>query len=203
MGILSLLDEECWFPKATDKSYVEKVAKEHQKTAKFKKADFRAKGHFNIAHYAGEVCITILGHSNSHGVCCALEEFMWYRSSTVLASGWWRTWTHWMIMLYSFFRSHQAGLLLFCGRTQVCPFCSHHWGPLLQILSYNCSKCGQHWGRWGCSCCWGVWSTETKERDVSNCWAAVQGAQVHIDFLFLWFHPCYRYTTIPVITAVF
>lgn len=55
MGILSLLDEECWFPKATDKSYVEKVAKEHQKSAKFKKADFRAKGHFNIAHYAGEV----------------------------------------------------------------------------------------------------------------------------------------------------
>lgn len=87
MGILSLLDEECWFPKATDKSYVEKLAKEHQKTAKFKKADFRAKGDFNIAHYAGEVRIAILGHSNSHSVCCVLEEFMWYRLSTVLTNG--------------------------------------------------------------------------------------------------------------------
>ena len=60
MGILSLLDEECWFPKATDKSYVEKVTKEHQKTAKFRKADFRAKGDFNIVHYAGEVCVSVL-----------------------------------------------------------------------------------------------------------------------------------------------
>ena len=55
MGILSLLDEECWFPKATDKSYVEKLVKEHQGNSKFKKADFRAKGDFIIVHYAGEV----------------------------------------------------------------------------------------------------------------------------------------------------
>nr|WEL12769.1 myosin class II [Halisarca dujardinii] len=55
MGILSLLDEECWFPKATDKSYVEKLTKEHQNNSKFKKADFRSKGDFIVAHYAGEV----------------------------------------------------------------------------------------------------------------------------------------------------
>jgi myosin protein heavy chain len=55
MGILSLLDEECWFPKATDKSYVEKLVKEHHGNSKFKKADFRAKGDFIIVHYAGEV----------------------------------------------------------------------------------------------------------------------------------------------------
>ena len=25
MGIMALVDEECWFPKATDKSFVEKL----------------------------------------------------------------------------------------------------------------------------------------------------------------------------------
>jgi len=55
MGILSLLDEECWFPKATDKSYVEKLHKEHTKSAKYKKPDFRSAASFTIVHYAGNV----------------------------------------------------------------------------------------------------------------------------------------------------
>ena len=55
MGILSLLDEECWFPKATDKSYVEKLVKEHQGNKKFLKADFRTQGDFVIVHYADKV----------------------------------------------------------------------------------------------------------------------------------------------------
>ncbi len=55
MGILSLLDEECWFPKATDKSYVEKILREHQQNDKFRKPDFRAKADFTLMHYAGNV----------------------------------------------------------------------------------------------------------------------------------------------------
>lgn len=55
MGILSLLDEECWFPKATDKSYVEKLVREHTQNDKFRKSDFRAKADFILVHYAGTV----------------------------------------------------------------------------------------------------------------------------------------------------
>ncbi|KAF1745120.1 hypothetical protein MXB_1473, partial [Myxobolus squamalis] len=55
IGILGLLDEECWFPKATDKSYVEKCTKEHQKNPKFLKPDFRSTSDMTIVHYAGKV----------------------------------------------------------------------------------------------------------------------------------------------------
>ncbi len=58
MGILSLLDEECWFPKATDKSYVEKVHREHNANSKYSKPDFRAKADFTLMHYAGNVSLT-------------------------------------------------------------------------------------------------------------------------------------------------
>ena len=55
MGILSLLDEECWFPKATDKSYVEKLHREHAQNNKYGKPDFRSKADFTLVHYAGNV----------------------------------------------------------------------------------------------------------------------------------------------------
>ena len=55
MGTLSLLDEECWFPKATDKSYVEKLIREHSSSTKFIKPDFRSKADFSLKHYAGNV----------------------------------------------------------------------------------------------------------------------------------------------------
>lgn len=55
MGILSLLDEECWFPKATDKSYVEKLIRENGSHEKFQKSDFRAKADIILVHYAGTV----------------------------------------------------------------------------------------------------------------------------------------------------
>jgi myosin protein heavy chain len=35
MGILSLLDDECWFPKATDRTYAEKVVNTHNAHPKF------------------------------------------------------------------------------------------------------------------------------------------------------------------------
>uniref|UniRef100_UPI00358E9046 myosin-10-like isoform X1 n=1 Tax=Myxine glutinosa TaxID=7769 RepID=UPI00358E9046 len=55
-GILSLLDEECWFPKATDKSFVEKVEQELGTLAKFQKAhQLKDKADFSVIHYAGKV----------------------------------------------------------------------------------------------------------------------------------------------------
>ena len=58
MGLMALLDEECWFPKATDKSYVDKVIKEHSKHQKFKIPEFRSEANFSVIHYAGRVsCI--------------------------------------------------------------------------------------------------------------------------------------------------
>lgn len=54
-GIMALLDEECWFPKATDKSFVEKLASAHSVHPKFMKSDFRGQADFAIVHYAGKV----------------------------------------------------------------------------------------------------------------------------------------------------
>ncbi|XP_033630199.1 myosin-10-like isoform X2 [Asterias rubens] len=55
MGILALLDEECWFPKATDKTFTEKLCKTHSAQSKFKKPDFRDDSDFAVLHYAGKV----------------------------------------------------------------------------------------------------------------------------------------------------
>ncbi|XP_076459497.1 uncharacterized protein LOC143292799 isoform X2 [Babylonia areolata] len=55
MGIFALLDEECWFPKATDKTFVEKLLAQHTSHPKFQKPDFRADAHFSIIHYADKV----------------------------------------------------------------------------------------------------------------------------------------------------
>ncbi|XP_060632961.1 myosin-9 [Anolis sagrei] len=55
-GILALLDEECWFPKATDKSFVEKVVQEQGTHPKFQKPkQLKDKADFSIIHYAGRV----------------------------------------------------------------------------------------------------------------------------------------------------
>merc|ERR1719151_246241 len=55
MGIMALCDEECWFPKATDKSFVEKLTNSHSAHPKFVKGDFKATADFSILHYAGQV----------------------------------------------------------------------------------------------------------------------------------------------------
>ncbi|CAF0782742.1 unnamed protein product [Adineta ricciae] len=55
MGILSLLDEECWFPKATDRTYVDKLINTHAQHPKFGRPNYRAPADFSIIHYAGKV----------------------------------------------------------------------------------------------------------------------------------------------------
>ncbi|KAM6966567.1 myosin-10 isoform 3-T3 [Tautogolabrus adspersus] len=55
-GILALLDEECWFPKATDKTFIDKVLQEQGTHSKFQKPrQLKDKADFCIIHYAGRV----------------------------------------------------------------------------------------------------------------------------------------------------
>ncbi|XP_030262964.1 myosin-10-like isoform X1 [Sparus aurata] len=55
-GILALLDEECWFPKATDKTFIDKVLQEQGTHTKFQKPrQLKDKADFCIIHYAGRV----------------------------------------------------------------------------------------------------------------------------------------------------
>lgn len=59
-GILALLDEECWFPKATDKTFIDKVLQEQGTHSKFQKPrQLKDKADFCIIHYAGRVCTLI------------------------------------------------------------------------------------------------------------------------------------------------
>ncbi|KAL5967023.1 Myosin-11 [Taenia solium] len=55
VGILALLDEECFFPKATDKSFVEKLFKQQEGNPKLFKPEFRSTSDFGVCHYAGRV----------------------------------------------------------------------------------------------------------------------------------------------------
>ena len=61
MGILSILEEECMFPKATDKTFLAKLYENHHgKSASFSKPGKPAKNvryetHFELHHYAGTV----------------------------------------------------------------------------------------------------------------------------------------------------
>uniref|UniRef100_UPI0037E7875F myosin-10 isoform X1 n=1 Tax=Semicossyphus pulcher TaxID=241346 RepID=UPI0037E7875F len=55
-GVLALLDEECWFPRATDRSFVEKVTAEQGSHPKyFRSKQPRGEADFSIIHYAGKV----------------------------------------------------------------------------------------------------------------------------------------------------
>ncbi|XP_026041743.1 myosin-10 isoform X7 [Astatotilapia calliptera] len=55
-GVLALLDEECWFPRATDRSFVEKLSAEQGSHPKFfKSKQPRGEADFSIIHYAGKV----------------------------------------------------------------------------------------------------------------------------------------------------
>ncbi|XP_049926283.1 myosin heavy chain, fast skeletal muscle-like [Epinephelus moara] len=65
MGIFSILEEECMFPKATDTSFKNKLHDQHLgKTKAFEKpkpGKGKAEAHFSLVHYAGTVDYNITG----------------------------------------------------------------------------------------------------------------------------------------------
>ncbi|XP_030317558.1 myosin heavy chain, skeletal muscle, adult isoform X3 [Calypte anna] len=65
MGIFSILEEECMFPKATDASFKNKLYDQHLgKSSNFQKpkpAKGKAEAHFSLVHYAGTVDYNISG----------------------------------------------------------------------------------------------------------------------------------------------
>ncbi|XP_008591292.1 PREDICTED: myosin-4-like [Galeopterus variegatus] len=65
MGIFSILEEECMFPKATDTSFKNKLYEQHLgKSANFQKpkpAKGKTEAHFSLVHYAGTVDYNITG----------------------------------------------------------------------------------------------------------------------------------------------
>lgn len=74
-GILALLDEECWFPKATDKSFVEKVVQEQGTHPKFQKPkQLKDKADFCIIHYAGKVRQPEKGVARQLLIMCSMRN---------------------------------------------------------------------------------------------------------------------------------
>ncbi|XP_036610531.1 myosin-2 isoform X4 [Trichosurus vulpecula] len=65
MGIFSILEEECMFPKATDTSFKNKLYEQHLgKSSNFQKPKVvkgKAEAHFSLIHYAGTVDYNIVG----------------------------------------------------------------------------------------------------------------------------------------------
>ncbi|XP_052434246.1 myosin-10 isoform X4 [Carassius gibelio] len=55
-GVLALLDEECWFPRATERSFVDKLSAEQGSHSKFMRPrQIKEEADFSIIHYAGKV----------------------------------------------------------------------------------------------------------------------------------------------------
>lgn len=97
MGIMSILEEECMFPKATDNSFKAKLYDNHigkspnfQKPRPDKKRKYEA--HFELFHYAGVVSVLPVGSRQ-------LPEFLrvyfvdcWcFRCRITLLAGWTKT----------------------------------------------------------------------------------------------------------------
>ncbi len=65
MGIFSILEEECMFPKASDASFKNKLYDQHLgKNNAFQKpkpAKGKAEAHFSLVHYAGTVDYNVTG----------------------------------------------------------------------------------------------------------------------------------------------
>ena len=65
MGIFSILEEECMFPKATDMTFKNKLYDQHLgKNKSFEKpkpAKGKAEAHFSLGHYAGNVDYNVTG----------------------------------------------------------------------------------------------------------------------------------------------
>lgn len=70
--MLALLDEECWFPKATDKTFVDKLIQEQGTHTKFQKPrQLKDKADFCIMHYAGRVRSFYLFENHTQQVCAS------------------------------------------------------------------------------------------------------------------------------------
>ena len=65
LGIMSILDEECLFPKATDESYIRKLVSRHSKDDKFETLRLEPKS-FICKHYAGDVKYDVSGWLNKN-----------------------------------------------------------------------------------------------------------------------------------------
>lgn len=65
MGIFSILEEECMFPKASDTTFKNKLYDQHLgKSGNFQKpkpVKGKAEAHFSLVHYAGTVDYSITG----------------------------------------------------------------------------------------------------------------------------------------------
>ncbi|XP_077590534.1 myosin-8-like [Stigmatopora nigra] len=64
MGIFSILEEECMFPKATDMSFKNKLYDQHQSNSIFQKpkpSKGKSEAHFSLMHYAGTVDYNLSG----------------------------------------------------------------------------------------------------------------------------------------------
>lgn len=65
MGIFSILEEECMFPKASDTTFKNKLYDQHLgKSSNFQKpkpVKGKAEAHFSLVHYAGTVDYSIAG----------------------------------------------------------------------------------------------------------------------------------------------
>lgn len=80
LGILSILEEECMFPKASDMSFKAKLYDNHigkspnfQKPRPDKKRKYEA--HFELVHYAGVVRPLSALLQQSHSSCTAVLTF--------------------------------------------------------------------------------------------------------------------------------
>lgn len=69
MGILSILDEECRFPKATDDTLLKKLHFNHEKHSNYKIPKL-IQNTFAIEHYAGQVNYNVVGflEKNKHSL---------------------------------------------------------------------------------------------------------------------------------------
>lgn len=74
MGIMSILEEECMFPKASDKTFLAKLYENHMgKSPNFQKpkpvkTSVRFEPHFEVNHYAGTVSLTMLVYLSAFSV---------------------------------------------------------------------------------------------------------------------------------------
>lgn len=78
IGILSLLDEECQFPKATDSTFVEKLNKHFSKNSYYGKSQQTKTNKFTINHYAGKVTYDSCGWlgKNRDSLPAGLQEML-------------------------------------------------------------------------------------------------------------------------------